>query len=86
VSYDLRLEIDTGGVQPGVLVDLNLSHAAGSALATAAGCGVHDLDGWLAGDLIDAVRAAVNANPNMAQLWELERACRSHPKATVRIV
>jgi hypothetical protein len=86
VSYDFSWEIGTGAAEPGVVESLNVSAAVDGPLQAAFGCRAEGLDGRLAGELLDGLRAAVEANPNMQRLWEIERHCRRHPKTTVRIV
>lgn len=86
MSYDILWEIDTGSPEPGVIESLNVSSAVDVPFQNVFGCRAQGLDGRLAGALLDGLRAAVEANPNMTQLWEIERMCRRHPKTTLRVV
>lgn len=61
MSYDVWLEIDTGGEEPAsVSESLNCTYNCGPMFRKAlGGSGIHDLGGKVAGDLLPQLRAAV---------------------------
>jgi hypothetical protein len=59
MSYDIHLEIDTGGPEPATLTDWNFTSNV-SAMWCAAGTDLAEHDGKKAGDLIDELGEAIS--------------------------
>lgn len=106
MSYDISMEIDTGGSEPAEVCDVgNYTYNCGPMFFEALGVSLSSMDGRIAGEVADQLSLGVKnmiddpakyraMNPEngwgdyegaLEYLLGIAKACREHPKATIRV-